>query len=1344
MSDSSLLSAKQVRAGRALLAWSQQDLAKKAGIAASTLADFERGQRKPVPNNAQAIRAALENAGITFPAGGAVAGIFLPPLGPTTKSGNPIRWTTQNDIAQWAERRGGQSGLPELLSKLIKASGCSSVHFPSDEAVQHPGWDGLSIAIEKTLYVPKGTAGWEIGTQRDKILGKANDDYLKRTDDPEHLVRNVSTFIFVTPRPWSKKEQWADAKRNENVWADVRAYDGSDLVHWIETYPAVGHWLASHLGKRPAGTLQLEEVWQEWSLATQWPLSTDLILSDRDESAVEILTWLRSSASQRDFQGETAEEVCALLYAAITQLPESVSEHYLARCLVATDAEEARKLADSASPMIIVLIDPLPGLAQVITRKGHHVLSAYGSGSPVSNARRLQRPSREGIREALSNIGVPLKDAERFARESSRSLAILRRLMAGETGSAPMWARTPPPRGLIAGMLAGGWDEKSDTDQSVLSRLAGDSYDDLIRDLPRYAGDLDSPLRKVGTAWKIASPQDAWLLLASHVSSNDLSNFEAVAIEVLTSADPRYAMKPEERWLAAVKDVKPEYSEVLRRGVGETLIMLALFGSRAHADPQAEHRAARIVEKVLNGADGQRWWSLSTEFQLLAEAAPRQFLRELERSLDDDEPAIYALFGSDGHGIFDAEHLSDLLWALEALAWSQDYIAPVAHILARLDAADPGGRYSNRPGSSLRDIFLLWEPQTNTPLSQRLKVLDRLRNSHPEQAWKLMNSILPSGHDSVSPSGRTRWRDFDATERETISYPLIRQGAREITRRLLEDVGTDVGRWEQLLGRLSDIPEEDLQGLLDQLRHCEQNLTDEADRTSLWNRLRTVMNNHREFPDAEWSLEEDKIVELEEVYNLLAPHDPIQKLGWLFNNGVSLVRPMSDWEKNEQLLAELRTTESAMLLRDHGVDAVFKLAHYAVNAMALGWAVAQGDQAQEQLTSLIERGLRSDDLKHQQMAQGAIGAKAQPQDQWLESLVKIAVENNWGYKTVVQILHSLRPCSWTWSLAAQAGGEVDSEYWRTVHALAIDSTEDEVGLVVAKLLSAGRAHDAIQFVSGRKRFAQLPTGDLIQMLRAAATQPYPANDDRNAGVMFQYYLEQMLSYLDAASDVDESEMLGIEVAYLPILEHSKRPPKIIPKAMARSPELFVQIICAIFKPSPESGIDEDPIEEPARTRHAATQAFNILRIWDVIPGTGSDGKIAQRALDQWVKEARKLAKARGRALIADQKIGEVLAHSPVGDDGLWPALEIRELIETVRSEHLEIGFAIGLRNLRGVTTRLFREGGNQERELAAKFKAYATATAFDWHRTSAILSVIADDYETEAKQHDDSADRLDW
>lgn len=57
---------EQVRAARSLLGWSQQDLASKAGVAVSTVADFERGQRSPVPNNALAIRQTLETAGVLF------------------------------------------------------------------------------------------------------------------------------------------------------------------------------------------------------------------------------------------------------------------------------------------------------------------------------------------------------------------------------------------------------------------------------------------------------------------------------------------------------------------------------------------------------------------------------------------------------------------------------------------------------------------------------------------------------------------------------------------------------------------------------------------------------------------------------------------------------------------------------------------------------------------------------------------------------------------------------------------------------------------------------------------------------------------------------------------------------------------------------------------------------------------------------------------------------------------------------------------------------------------------------------------------------------------------------
>ena len=56
----------QCRAARALLNWSQDQLEAAASVAKKTIADFERGSRQPYPRTVQAIRTALEAAGVEF------------------------------------------------------------------------------------------------------------------------------------------------------------------------------------------------------------------------------------------------------------------------------------------------------------------------------------------------------------------------------------------------------------------------------------------------------------------------------------------------------------------------------------------------------------------------------------------------------------------------------------------------------------------------------------------------------------------------------------------------------------------------------------------------------------------------------------------------------------------------------------------------------------------------------------------------------------------------------------------------------------------------------------------------------------------------------------------------------------------------------------------------------------------------------------------------------------------------------------------------------------------------------------------------------------------------------
>jgi transcriptional regulator with XRE-family HTH domain len=59
-----MITPEQSRAARALIGWTQTELAAASNLSMSTIRDFERGQRVPTVNNLAAIRRALEEAGI--------------------------------------------------------------------------------------------------------------------------------------------------------------------------------------------------------------------------------------------------------------------------------------------------------------------------------------------------------------------------------------------------------------------------------------------------------------------------------------------------------------------------------------------------------------------------------------------------------------------------------------------------------------------------------------------------------------------------------------------------------------------------------------------------------------------------------------------------------------------------------------------------------------------------------------------------------------------------------------------------------------------------------------------------------------------------------------------------------------------------------------------------------------------------------------------------------------------------------------------------------------------------------------------------------------------------------
>lgn len=119
-------------------------------------------------------------------------------------------------------------------------------------------------------------------------------------------------------------------------------------------------------------------------------------------------------------------------------------------------------------------------------------------------------------------------------------------------------------------------------------------------------------------------------------------------------------------------------------------------------------------------------------------------------------------------------------------------------------------------------------------------------------------------------------------------------------------------------------------------------------------------------------------------------------------------------------------------------------------------------------------------------------------------------------------------------------------------------------------------------------------------------------------------------------------------------------------------------------------------------------------------------------LQEWIQQAREGCIQHNRREVGDEQIGELLSRSPIGKDKIWPHEAVRDAIEQCESLEIETGIISGLVNHRGVSSRAWGEGGEQERAIAEKYRRQAEQIRYDWPRTSSMVLCIAENYEFEA------------
>ena len=346
----------------------------------------------------------------------------------------------------------------------------------------------------------------------------------------------------------------------------------------------------------------------------------------------------------------------------------------------------------------------------------------------------------------------------------------------------------------LAALFATQWDTNNKNDQDILARLSRMDYSDFEKNLLELSKQQDPPIRLIRNHWQVISKVDFWFHINNQLTKEHFDRLHIAMTAVLSDLDPAFDLKPDERYMANIHGAIPLYSWRLKTGIADTLTLLATlsddYAKKIGEDTLPSHLIQWWVQELFEKNENPKfWYSLGSSMRSVAEAAPEQFLNALEKIINKEDSFIVRLFENGSDGTFNGCSHADLLWSLEKLAWNKKYLAQVATCLARLAETDPGGTWSNRPHSSLHDVFLGWRNHTAASHTERLQLLKNiLIKKFPDITWDLLISLLPQSMGGMtSGTNKPDYRDWAQETNEIVTHQDYYQYGQGLIEILLEE-----------------------------------------------------------------------------------------------------------------------------------------------------------------------------------------------------------------------------------------------------------------------------------------------------------------------------------------------------------------------------------------------------------------------------------------------------------------------------------------------------------------------------------------------------------------------------
>lgn len=955
--------------------------------------------------------------------------------------------------------------------------------------------------------------------------------------------------------------------------------------------------------------------------------------------------------------------------------------------------------------------------------RGHAVIYSLAYPRPDSSeVVTLNEPQQFEVRELLKKHEYPAAKAEQLAQQSNGNIYILTRLLTG-TNDCPAWAKGDLGYHIRCLALVGGWIDLSEYDRSALTEIVGQPYETWVQRVYPLTTQDEPPVLLNGNSFRPVSRYESWQQLGRFLNDSDLFRFQTAAEKVLAENQPELELPSEDRHLVRFSAKHETFSPTLRKGIAETLSLLGGQGSNLPCTPNlARGVADHVVFSLLKDADWKRWASLSAVMPQLAEAAPTVFLDAVDEALMDlDSSPLKELFVVQDGSFFGRNYHCGLLWSLEVLAWSPDYLSRVSVALTRLAHFPLPQNSGNNPTASLRSIFLTWLPQTLASADARLAAVERVIQEDLEVGWRLLLDVLPDNHQIGSYNQKPAWRDwFPSDWSEGATRSTMHKQVQNYTNLAVNIAIGQIGKLTELIARWDHLPQEIFQKVLDHLESPQALVLTDEERCTIWEKLISEICRHRKYAHSDWAMQEEEIKRLEKAAFAIKPENSSLIHQRLFNSYNHDFYKTDNYEEEERLLAQRREEAVAEVNQQYGPAKIVEMAKAVKHPIVLGSSL--GRIGTSELDSiLLPRYLDGNDLPLVEFIRGySCSRYFKDAISWVKSIEM----DKW---TAIQkgIFFSYLPFTAdVWLLAEDYLGSELSEYWSRIRPNPYQAKGYYLEGAKKSLVNK-RPEIAIDCLSAFKHEGvAIPTSLATEVVKELVAD----------SVAFErvdlHDLLGVIKYLQYASDVNVDDITWIEFQCLKLLDRfSGAKPVFLERRMATEPVFFHDAIKLCFRSEQDR---DNPVEIDDQKKAIAEQTYRLIHNWRTPPGTVNEQTIDESSFTAWIEATRLLCEESGHWAIAQEVIGHSLMYQPAGLQGILEYPVVAKCLDAPEHEHMRRGLTIELFNRRGAHGY---SGGKDELEIAKNFRI--RAHQYDlakFTRIATSLRGLAEGYERDAER----------